>query len=322
MAIDGAKLTIVLNDPDAEFYARMISDRFPEVRAIIAPDSERIERYIGEADALLASPRFPMKLLDKAVNLKWLQCTGAGVEWLFPTWDKLRHITVTNARGIHGDIISDFVMAGVTMLHWDFRRLMREQAEKQWNSSRYVVPLADRTLGVVGLGSIGATIARRAKSAGMTVIGTKWDISVPVEGVDRLFAPDAICDLLPLCDFVVLALPATPNTIGLLGADEIARMKPSAFLINIARGNIVVEAELIKALQTGTIAGAMLDVFEREPLLRESPFWDMPNVIITPHISGGTPNYAERLFSIFGDNIGRFLKKQPLKNVVDIARRY
>lgn len=135
-------------------------------------------------------------------------------------------------RVASGDIIADVVMAGVTMLHWDFRRLMRNQADKQWNSC-HVAPLADRTLGVVGLGAIGATIARRAKSAGMTVVGSKRDISVPVEVVDRLFDANALSDLLPLCDFLVLALPATPETVGLIGAAEIARMKTEAFLINI-----------------------------------------------------------------------------------------
>ncbi|WP_404294923.1 D-2-hydroxyacid dehydrogenase (plasmid) [Microvirga sp. RSM25] len=320
MAVESPELTIVLNHPAAESYARLIEERFPQVRPIVAPDSNGLERYIGEADALLAF-RFPVEVFDKAKKLRWFQCTGAGVDSMFPIRDRVGHITVTNARGIHGDIIADFVMAGVTMLHWDFRRFLREQANREWNP-RYVAPLADKTLGVVGLGSIGATIARRAKSAGMTVVGSKRDISVPVDGVDGLFASDALEDLLPLCDFVVLALPATPETVGLIGAAELARMRPDAFLINIARGNVVVEDELVKALQTGAIAGAMLDVFEREPLPKESPLWDMPNVIATPHVAGSPTNYTERVFSIFADNIERFLKGQALKNVVDLGRGY
>src|SRR5205085_2858036 len=132
---------------------------------------------------------------------RWFQSTGAGVDPLLPIRDKMKHITVTNARGLHSDVIADFVMAGMTMLHWDFRRFLQEQKEKQWNP-RSVAPLADQTLGIVGLGSIGATIARRAKSAGMTVVGSKRNLSVPVEGVDQLFAADALSDMLPLCDFV------------------------------------------------------------------------------------------------------------------------
>ncbi|WP_420969493.1 D-2-hydroxyacid dehydrogenase [Bradyrhizobium sp. B120] len=313
-------LTIVLNHSAAESFARLIGERFARVRAIVAPDTDRLERYIGEADALIAY-RFPVEVFDQAKKLRWFQCTAAGVDSLFPIRDRIGHVTVTNARGIHGGIIADFVLAGVTMLHWDFRRLLREQTERKWKP-RFVVPLAEKTLGVIGLGSIGATIARRAKSAGMTVVGSKRDISVPVEGVDQLFASDALGDMLPLCDFVVLAVPTTADTVGLIGAAEIARMRRDAFLINIARGSVVVEVELVKALQTGAIAGAMLDVFEREPLPRDSPLWGMPNVIATPHIAGSAANYVERVFSIFADNIERYLTGQALTNVVDLARGY
>ncbi|MGY8638504.1 D-2-hydroxyacid dehydrogenase [Bradyrhizobium sp. 14AA] len=313
-------LTVLLNNPSAEAYARLIGERFPQVRTIVAPDSSRLKQHIGEADVLLAF-HFPVEVFEHAKKLRWFQSTGAGVDSIAPIRDQVGHITVTNARGIHGEIITDFVMAGATMLHWDFPRFLGEQAERKWNP-RYVAPLAEKTLGVVGLGSIGATIARRAKSAGMTVVGSKRDISVPVEGVDQLFASDALHDLLPLCDFVVLALPATADTVGLIGAAEIARMKSGAFLINIARGSVVDEAELVKALQAGRIAGAMLDVFEREPLPQDSPLWAMPNVIVTPHVAGSPTNYAERVFGIFADNIERFMKGQPLKNVVDLARGY
>ena len=316
---DGA-LTVVLNHPSAEAFAAMIEKRFPEVRAIVAPDSERLERHIGEADALLAF-RFPAEVFHKAKKLRWFQCTGAGIDSLFPVRDKVSHISVTNARGIHGEIIADYVMAGVTMLHWDFGRFLREQEQKTW-SPRFVTPLSEKKLGVVGLGSIGSTIARRAKSTGMTVIGSKRDISVPVEGVDRLFSAESVREMLPLCDFVVLALPSTPDTIGHIGAKELACIRKDAFLINIARGNVIVEAELIKSLETRAIAGAMLDVFEREPLPKESPLWKMPNVIVTPHVAGSPTQYAERVFEIFAENIDRFLKAEPLKNLVDLKRGY
>lgn len=320
MTTDSPALTIVLNHPAAESYARLIRERFPQVRAIVAPDFGRLERYIEEAEALLAF-RFPVEVFDRARKLRWFQSTGAGVESIFPICGSLGQFTVTNARGIHGEIIADYVMAGVTMLQWDFRRFLREQNERSW-SPRFVTPLAERTLGVVGLGSIGATIARRAKSAGMRVVGSKRDVSVPVESIDQLFASDALQELLPLCDFVVLAVPATPETVGIIGSAELACIKPHAYLINIARGNVVVEDELIKALKTGAISGAMLDVFEREPLPKDSPLWDMPNVIVTPHVAGSPTDYTERVFSIFAENIDRFLKGQPLKNVVDLGRGY
>lgn len=320
MSNESPAATVVLNHPDAEFYARLLAQRFPQVRAIAAPDLDRLRFCIEAADALFAS-RFPVELLEQTKKLRWFQSTRAGVDCVIPIREKLGHVTVTNARGIHGDIIADFVMGGVTMLHWDFRRLFREQAERKW-SPRYVAPLAEKTLGVVGLGSIGATIARRAKSAGMTVVGSKRDVSVPVDGVNRLFAPEALEELLPLCDFVVLAVPATPETIGLFGGAEIARMRSSAYLINIARGSVVVEAELIQALKANTIAGAMLDVFESEPLPKDSPLWSMPNVIATPHVAGSSISYVDRVFSIFSDNLERFLQGQQLMNVVDLKRGY
>ncbi|EHR01058.1 D-2-hydroxyacid dehydrogenase [Bradyrhizobium sp. WSM471] len=320
MPAERPDITIVLCHPDAELYARLVADRFPQVRTIIAPSPDQLARCINEADALLASS-LPVDLFEHAKKLRWIQCPFAGVDSIMPFRETIGEITITNARGIHGDIIADYVMAGVTMLHWDFRKLLRDQAERRW-SPRFVAPLAEKTLGVVGLGSIGATIGRRAKSAGMTVVGSKRDASVPVDGVDRLFASGALDEMLPLCDFVVLAVPATATTAALIGAAEIARMRRNAFLINIARGQVVVEAELIQALKAGTIAGALLDVFQREPLPQESPLWDMPNVIATPHVSGSATNYPERVFSIFADNIERFLRGQSLTNVVDLGRGY
>ncbi|MFC7698453.1 D-2-hydroxyacid dehydrogenase [Bradyrhizobium sp. GCM10028915] len=320
MTIESPPFTIVINHPEAEAYARVLGERFPQVRVIVAPDSDRLERYIGEAHALLAY-QFPVELFDRATKLRWFQSLSAGVDSMLPIRDRADDIIVTNARGMHGGLIADYVMGGVTMLNWDFRKLLSEQADRKWNF-RSVTPLADKTLGVVGLGSIGTTIARRAKSAGMTVLGAKRDISVSVEGIDRLFGSDELKGLLPLCDFVVLSVPATPETAGLIGADEIACMRRDAFLINIARGSVVVECELIGALQAGTLAGAMLDVFEREPLPQDSPLWGMANVIVTPHISGIVTDYVERAFEIVADNIERYLKGLPLKNLVDLRRGY
>lgn len=312
--------TIVLNNASAETYARRIEERFPQIRAIAATDAETLSRHIADADALLAF-HFPVEVLDKAKKLRWFQCTGAGVDSLLSVRDRADHITVTNARGLHADIIADFVMGGIAALQWDFRRLLSNQTIKKWDP-REVAPLSGRTLGVVGLGSIGATIARRAKSAGMTVVGSKRDLSRPVEAVDTLFSPDSLHELLPLCDFVVLAMPATADTVGVIDAAQIARMRRNAFLINIARGSVVVEAELIQALQTGAIAGAILDVFEREPLPEDSPLWNMPNVIVTPHMAGNATEYTDWVFSLLAENIERFLAGRPLKNVVDLQLGY
>ncbi|MCK1487749.1 D-2-hydroxyacid dehydrogenase [Bradyrhizobium sp. 193] len=320
MSSESPALTIVVNHDKAELFAHVLGERFPQVRIIVAPDSERLERYIGEAQALLAY-HFPVELYGRARKLRWFQALSAGIDSMLPIRDRVGDIIVTNVRGMQGGLIADYVIGGVTMLNWNFRQLLKEQAERKW-IHRSVAPLADKTLGIVGLGSIGASIARRAKSAGMIVLGAKRAISVPAEGVDRLFGSDQLKDLLPLCDFVVLAVPATPETVGLMGADEIACMRRDAFLINIARGSVVVESELISALQVGSLAGAMLDVFEREPPPQDSPLWDMPNVIMTPHISGILTDYVERAFDIVTENVERYLKGLPLRNVIDLRRGY
>ena len=305
--------------PD-ERYTALIRERFPALRVFSANDAASLDRHVGEADVLLAQ-HFPVEVFDKARRLHWFQSTNAGVDSIFPIRDRIGDLIVTSARGMHGEIIADFVMAGMTMMHWDFPRFMREQSRKEWYA-RGVAPLAERVLGVVGLGSIGTAIAGRAKSAGMTVVGSKRDATQSVAGVDTLFPPTGLDELLQLSDFVVLAVPQVPETTGLIGREQIRLMGHTTFLINIARGSVIVESELVEALRAGTIAGALLDVFEKEPLPADSPLWTMPNVIVTPHTAGYPSNYDTRVFKIFGDNLQRFLEKKPLRNVVDLKQGY
>lgn len=313
-------VTVLVNHPTPDGYATLIRRRFPDLRVLSAKDATTLDCYLAEADVLLA-PRFPVEAFDKARRLRWFQCSNAGVESILPIRDRIRGLIVTNARGMHGEIIADFVMAGVTMMHWNFPRFMREQSRREWHP-REVAPLAERTLGVVGLGSIGVAIARRGKSVGMTVVGSKRDLTEPIAGVDKLFPPNGLSELLHLSDFVVLAVPNVPETTRLIGYEQLRLMRRTAFLVNIARGSVVAENELIEALRAGTIAGALLDVFEREPLPANSALWTMPNVIVTPHIAGNPIDYTRRLFEIFSDNLQRFLARQPLRNVVDLRRGY
>lgn len=207
------------------------------------------------------------------------------------------------------------------MMHWDFPRVLREQSRKEWNP-RTVAPLAQRTVGIVGLGSISAAIARRGKASGMTVIGSKRDVSEPIAGVDTLFPSTGLDELLQLSDFVVLAVPHVPETAKLIGQKQLELMRRTAFLVNIARGSVVEESDLIEALRAGTIARAFLDVFEQEPLRPDSPLWIMPNVIVTHDMAGYPTDYTARVFEIFEDNLQRHLEKRPLRNVVDLKRGY
>ena len=319
---DQPDFTLLITHPSADEYAALVREHFPEVRVIAETNPAGLEECIAEADALLGF-HFPVEHLHRAVRLRWFQSTGAGVDSIIPVRERVGHITVTNVRGIQGDLIADYVMGGVTLLHWDFRQLLRAHRERSW-ATRTVAPLADLTLGVIGLGAVGMTIARRAKSAGMTVLGSKQNIAVPVDSVDRVFGSgrSEVTALLAASDFVVLAVPSTKETVGLIGARELAAMRRTAFLINVARGNVVVETELVEALRSGAIAGAMLDVFEREPLPPDSALWDLPKVIVTPHMSGVPSAYVKRAFGVIAENIRRFLNKEPLTNVVSLDRGY
>lgn len=321
----GAGLTVLAVEGDVDkvdIYAPVLRDRFPGMRVLCAKDAASLEAQVGEADIVFAAPTyFPVHLFEKANRLRWFQNTGAGVDKFMPVRDKIDHITITNARGVVADIITDFVMGAVTALHWDFAQFKRDQSNKEWNQ-RWVSTLSERTVGIVGLGAIGSAIARRAKSSGMTVVGLKRDASQPVAGVDKLFGPEGLADLLKVSDFLVLAVPRTSETTRIIGREQFQLMRRGASLVNISRGGVVVESDLIEALNSGVLSGAFLDVFEREPLPPDSPLWTMPNVMVTPHTVGFVEGYADRVLDLFTDNIQRFIENKPLRNLIDLKRGY
>ncbi|NOJ44670.1 NAD(P)-dependent oxidoreductase, partial [Bradyrhizobium australiense] len=174
------------------------------LRVLSAKDRASLEAHVADADVIVGSGiDFPVQILDKARRLRWFQSTSAGIDAILPIRDRVGDLIVTNARGIHADSIADFVMTGIGVMHWDFPRFMREQSRREWHM-RPVPPISQRTPGVIGLGSIGVAIARRAKSAGMTVIGSKRDLTKPIEGVDRLLPPEDLAELLRLSDFAIV----------------------------------------------------------------------------------------------------------------------
>ncbi|MSO94131.1 MAG: D-2-hydroxyacid dehydrogenase [Rhodospirillales bacterium] len=302
-----------------ERYCKLVREHCPGVDVVGGHGPEALERHMPEADVVIA-PTFPLDILPRARRLRWIQCTNAGIDFLVPARNRLKHVAVTNAGGIHGPVMADYVMAALVMLQWDFPRNFREQQARIWKAREFD-PLAEKTIGIVGLGAIGRAIAERAKSAGMTVLGTKRRAG-SVKAVDRVFRPNQMRNMLALSDFVVLVVPSTPETKALIGKGELAAMKRTAFLINVARGSIVDERALAMALKAKTIAGACLDVFEQEPLPAESPLWGLDNVIVTPHISGNPSRYAARVVDIFADNMKRWRTGRPFRNLVDLKRGY
>ena len=303
----------------AETYRVLLTERFPDLEVVAGTGEDVLDRHLEDAEVLLAW-RFPLAALERARRLKWLQLTSAGADHVLAARDHLRDVVVTNARGIHADLMADYALGVMVMLHWNFPRLLRHQQARAWRH-QYTEPLTGKILGVVGVGAVGREIARRSAAMGMTVLGMRRD-PLPVEGVARMFGPHELPEMLPRCDFVVLAVPATPATRRMVGEPELMRMRPTAYLINVARGSVVDEAALVRALEAGRIAGAALDVFETEPLPATSPLWAMENVIVTPHIAGEPEDYPRRVMTVLEENIRRWRDGRPLRNVVDLVRGY
>jgi phosphoglycerate dehydrogenase-like enzyme len=226
---------------------------------------------------------------------------------------------LTNASGVHAVPISEHILAFLFAFARDFQHMMRAQVRAEWmrHSRNDVFELAGSTMVLIGVGAIGERTAAMASSLGMRVLGVRRRPDVDVAGVEAMFDLGQLDQLLPQADFVVLTVPLTPETRGLIGERELRSMKSGAYLINIGRGGTVDEDALLRALEGGWIAGAGLDVFRSEPLPPESPFWAMENVIVTAHYSGQTPRYNERASEIFLDNLQRYCAGEPLRNLVD-----
>jgi phosphoglycerate dehydrogenase-like enzyme len=310
---------ILLFHPEASAYAKLIRGRITGVDLIATTDEAEFRRALPSAEILVAD-RFPVDALAAAASLRWIQMTIAGTEFLAPVRKQIGHLIVTNGRGIHAAPIADYVLTAMTMLISDFPGLLRDQAARRWQR-RPVVALARHTLGIVGLGAIGQEIARRAEGCGMEVIGVRRS-GAPLAGVTKMYRPQEIHRFLPRCDFVVLAVPVTDDTRGLIGAAEFEAMKSSAFIINVARGAVIDEPAMVEALARRTVAGACLDVFAVEPLPQDSPLWTLANVIVTPHIAGMRADYGERFTDILVENLGLYSRREKLRNVVDFTSGY
>ncbi|HLV79366.1 MAG TPA: D-2-hydroxyacid dehydrogenase [Chthonomonadaceae bacterium] len=289
------------------------------------------QEAIADAEVVVCGI-LPPDLLAAAQRLRWVSFWSAGLDTKLRPDILARDLRITNASGVHGPNIAEHVLAFMLMFTRRMPHYLRAQIAGQWQrtpspdfNTEMAGELTGQTLGIVGLGHIGEDLARRAQAFDMRVIATKRDPAARPENaarLDALLPPERLTDLLAASDHVCIALPYTPQTHHLFDATLLARMKPSAYLYNIARGKIVDEAALIAALQAGRLAGAGLDVFETEPLPPDSPLWKMENVIITPHVAGITPHYFPRAAALFTANLRRYLAGQPLANLYDPKRGY
>lgn len=299
---------------------------------ICVTSQEELIEQLPETE-VLCSFSVPENWSDLAPHLRWLQYPGAGVDGLRVSGllNKQSPVIVTTATGIHAVTISEYVFGSMLMFNWNWPQMVHMQENHVWarSSSWFNLggrELAGQTLGIVGLGNIGRRIAQVGHAFGMRVIGTKRSFADTGEvrdpDVDQCYPLARLHDLLGAADYVVLAVPLTGETEKLIGEAELRAMKPTTYLVNIARGRVIDEQALIKALRERWIGGAGLDVTETEPLPANSPLYDMPNVILTPHVAGISVHYEQRLAELFAENLRRYRAGEPLLNCFDPARGY
>ena len=315
-------MKIVMLPPQTQFtreWAARLAATVAKISVVVCEDRVEAGAAIRDADAAIGT--LTPEMLPKAQKLRWIQAPHAAppAGYYYPAL--IAHpVVVTNFREIYNDHIAAHIMMYVLNFSRDMQRFFPQQLRREWARPPMdtgVIALAEATALIVGVGGIGAEAARLASAFGMRVIGTDARRESPPAGVAELHPPEDLDELLPRADFVILTVPHTPATEGFFDRARFRRMKPSAFFINIGRGKTVRLDDLTSALKDGDIAGAGLDVFEKEPLPADHPLWTMPGVIITPHMAGFGPHVNERRYEIILDNCRRFMQGQPLRNIVD-----
>jgi phosphoglycerate dehydrogenase-like enzyme len=275
------------------------------------PDETRAR--IAEGDVLISTGFWRNDLLPLADNLKFIQVCGAGYDQFDQNAIRAQGVRLANASGVNVNAVSDHAMALTLSLTRQLASARDNQRDHHWRGmisdlSKREDELAGKTMVIYGLGKIGGRVARLAKAFEMNVIGLKRDVSTPVEHVDELHPSAAFTEVLPRADVTVLCCPLTDVTRNVVNAGTFLAMKPSSYLVNVARGGCVEESALINALQRGAIAGAGIDVTVEEPLAKDSPLWDLDNAIVTPHTGGETRKYEDNVLDILLDNLERLFR--------------
>ncbi len=300
-------------------YYDHLRAKFPAVNVNIVEHHAKVDPYIGEADILVTfGPMMSDHVLEKAANLKWIQALGTGVDGIVDRPALRAGILVTNLHGIHGAPVSEAAIMAMLALSRDLPRSLRGQRQHRWD--RFPARLLkDKTAGIFGVGVIAAELAPKCKAFGMTVVGIS-SAKRELAGFDRMCAREELERAVSDLDYLVLLTPYSAATRGIVGAKVLAAMKPASYIVNLARGGVVDETALIEALERGHIAGAALDVFTQEPLPEDHPFWNMENVILTPHLGGFCDVYVDYALPVIEENLRRFLAGDT-KNMVNVVKR-
>jgi phosphoglycerate dehydrogenase-like enzyme len=303
-----ARLLILLTLPEKVRmqYFDGLRGAFPELAIDLVDHHSKVDPYIGSADILLTfGAHMADHVLEKGKKLRWIQALGTGVDGIVDRPPFRDGVLVTNMHGLHGDSVPEAAIMLMLALARDLPRAMRNRNARKWE--RYPSQLLKgKTVGIFGVGAIAKSLAPKCKSFGMKVIGITSAVR-GVEGFDRMVRRDDLESAVGELDFLVLLTPYTPETHGIVGEKVLAAMKPGAFLVNLARGGIVEEDALVRALREKRLAGAALDVFATEPLPQDHPLWSMDNVIVTPHLGGFHDQYAEQALPTVIENFRKFL---------------
>jgi phosphoglycerate dehydrogenase-like enzyme len=312
---------LVTADPKAEYLKAL--DRLPsDTRIIVSADPAKLAQAAPDADVILngefKDPRLLKSTFPLATRVRWVHNLSAGVEHVLSPEIIASPVPLTNGRGVFRRPLAEWAIGAMLYFQYDYRRLVRQQEAGVW-ADFDIDELGDKVIGIVGYGEIGRAVAERAKPFGCKILALrrKPGNSAGDPLIDRAYAPTQIDEMLAECDFVVAAAPSTPETRGLIGPAQIAVLKSSAVVINIGRGPVIDEPALIAALESKKILGAALDVFTVEPLPAGHPFYKMQNVLLSPHSADHTPGWRDRAVQCFLDNFARFVKGEPLENVVD-----
>ncbi|MBI2846422.1 MAG: D-2-hydroxyacid dehydrogenase [Chloroflexi bacterium] len=286
--------------------------------------SETLRQVFEDAEVLFGANPLPVDLLSIAPKLRWIHLRIAGAD----RWEKTglldSNIVFTTSRGTPSINIAEFIVMTMLMFAKRAPEYFKGRKDHRWELL-HLSELHGKTVGIVGLGGVGNQTAKLCKAMGMRILAIRRSAQRTeenVQGVDVLLPPQELHQLLSPSDYVVITCPLTPETYHLIGEREFQVMKPTAYVINTSRGPIIDEQALIKALKNGVIAGAGLDVFEKEPLPPESELWEMPNVILTPHVSGDSKGRWDRVVSLFCENLTRYIQGKELLNIYDKAKRY
>jgi phosphoglycerate dehydrogenase-like enzyme len=279
------------------------------------PSPEQLAR----TEALMAYVVAP-GVLPAMPKLRWAQAMTAGVEHWLAVPDLPKHLVLTCARGTHRESMPENIIGALLYVAKPYAQAVEDQKQRKW-AQKPTQPLTCKTLGILGLGAIGQDVARIASLLGLRVIGTRRRPQ-PMDGVAEVLPPERTPEVLAQSDFVLLLLPSTPQTDNIIDAAHLAMMKPTAWLLNFGRGQLIVDADLVAAVKAKKIAGAMLDVYRREPLPAEHPFWGTEGIIVLPHIGGPHPKRDQIVARLFVENLRRFLDGKPLKEIVDREAGY